>query len=189
MLSYFAAAPINHILRAESWALRRLQGYAGRTARFDVPPFSLSLTVSDSGEVLGAAPDIEASATFRCTPPLALRVLAGEEAAYREVEVSGDAEFAQTIAFIVRNARWDAEEDLSRILGDAAAHRVLGAAQGLVRLQARAAASLVRNVSDYLLEERPLIARRTDVDAFVHAVDELRDDTERVAQRIARLGS
>jgi ubiquinone biosynthesis protein UbiJ len=56
-----------------------------------------------------------------------------------------------------------------------------------LQLQARAAASLARNLSDYWLEERPLIARRADVADWVHEVDRLRDDVERLAQRIARL--
>jgi len=118
---------------------------------------------------------------------LALRILGGDEAAYREVAVSGHADFAQTVEFVVRNARWDAEEDLARIFGDVAAHRIIGAGQGLLRLQARAAQSFTRNLADYLVEERGLIARRADVESFVREVDALRDDVERLSQRVARL--
>jgi ubiquinone biosynthesis protein UbiJ len=187
LLSHLAAAPVNHVLRAETWALRRLQAFVGRTARFEVPPAAVVFTVVEGGEVLGAPPETPADVTFRCTPPVALRIFCGDEQAYRQVEVTGDAEFAQAVQYVVHNARWDAEEDLSRIIGDVAAHRVSRAAQGLLRAQARAAASLVRNIRDYLVEERPLIARRSDVQAFVRSVDELRDDAERIAQRIARL--
>jgi ubiquinone biosynthesis protein UbiJ len=38
-----------------------------------------------------------------------------------------------------------------------------------------------------LVEERALIARRQDVETFVRDIDTLRDDTERLAQRISRL--
>ena len=187
MLAHVAQAPINHVLKGESWALRRLQAYAGRTARFEVFPFALSFTVTDSGEVAASAPNVEADATFRLSPPLALRILARDDSAYREVSVSGDAEFAQSIEFVVRNARWDAEEDLSRIFGDVAAHRIVDAGRGLVRLQAQAARSIARNLSDYLVEERGVIVRRREIDVFVQEVDTLRDDAERLAQRLARL--
>ena len=187
MLAHVAQAPINHVLRGESWALRRLQAYAGRTARFEVFPFALSFTITDSGEVVASAPNVEADATFRLSPPLALRILARDDSAYREVSVSGDADFAQSIEFVVRNARWDAEEDLSRIFGDVAAHRIVDAGRGLVRLQAQAARSIARNLSDYLVEERGVIVRRREIDAFVQEVDTLRDDAERLAQRVARL--
>jgi ubiquinone biosynthesis protein UbiJ len=187
LLSFFAAGPVNHVLRGESWALRRLQPFAGRTAAFDVLPFSFSLTVRDSGEVASAAPGAVPDARFRVSPAAALRILGGDERGYDEVQVSGDPEFAQAVAFVVRNARWDLEEDLSRVLGDAAAHRLVSTGRSVMALQARAAASFARNVSDYWLEERPLLARRADVEQFVQDVDALRDDVERLAQRIARL--
>jgi ubiquinone biosynthesis protein UbiJ len=186
LLSHFAQAPINHVLRGESWALRRLQEFAGRTARIEAFPVELSFTVTDSGEVVASAPNVVADATFRLSPVLALRILSGDDAAYREVAVSGDADFAQAVEFVVRNARWDAEEDLARIFGDVAAHRIVNAGQGLMRMQARAAQSFSRNLADYLVEERGLIARRAEVESFVREVDTLRDDVERLSQRVAR---
>ena len=187
MLSLIAAAPVNHVLRGESWALRRLQPYAGKTARFEVFPVSLAFTVRDDGEVAPARAEAASDVTFRLTPPAALRILAGDPSAYDQVVVSGDGEFAQAVQFVVRNARWDVEEDLSHLLGDAAAHRVARTGRRLLAVPARATESLARNLSDYWVEERPLIARRADVQDFVHEVDTLRDDVERLAQRIARL--
>lgn len=187
MFSQLAVAPVNHVLRGESWALRQLQSYAGRTARFDVFPFTLSFTVRDDGQVAAAAPDAAPDVTFRTTPPAAFRILAGDETAYGEVTVSGDAEFAQAVQFVVRNARWDAEEDLSRLVGDRIGHRVAQTGRDVMQFQARVAGSLARNLSDYWVEERPIIARRADVDEFVHDVDTLRDDVERLAQRVDRL--
>jgi len=187
LLAVFAAAPINHVLRGESWALRRLAPYAGKTAAFDVLPFAFNLTVRDDGTVAPAAPDIPPDASFRLSPPAALRILAGDAAAYDEVVVQGDAEFADAVAFVVRNARWDVEEDLARAFGDVAAHRLVNTGRSALRLQARAAASLARSLSDYWVEERPLIARRSDVSGFIADVDALRDDIARLEQRIARL--
>jgi len=187
LLAYFVAAPINHVLRGETWALRRLQPYAGCTARFDLPPFSFSLTIRESGEVAPAMPAAAADVTFRLTPPAALRLLAGDHDAEREVTVSGNPDLAQAVQAVVRDARWDVEEDLARVFGDIAAHRITSAGRTLARVPQRAASSLARNLADYWLQERPLIARREDVEGFVREVDRLRDDVERLAQRIARL--
>jgi len=180
-------APVNHVLRGESWALRRLAPFAGRTARLEVLPFSTCFTVRESGEIDPAAPAAVADLRIRLTPAAAARILAGDEAAYDQVSVEGDDEFAQAIRFVVRNARWDVEEDLARVLGDTLAHRVVGAGRAVLQLQARAAASLARNMSDYWLEERPLVARRADIAHWVREIDVLRDDVERLAQRIERL--
>jgi len=189
MLSQVAAGPVNHVLRGETWALRRLQPHAGRTVRFDVFPISFALTVRESGDVAAAAPGAVADVAVRVTPPAAVRILAGDESAFGEVAVQGDSEFAQAIEFVVRNARWDAEEDLARIFGDGLAHRLGQAGRAALQLQARVVDSLARNLSDYWVEERPLIARRSDVDRFVHDVDTLRDDVERLALRVERLAS
>jgi ubiquinone biosynthesis protein UbiJ len=189
MLSQVAAGPVNHVLRGESWALRRLQPHAGCTARFDVFPLSFAFTVRESGEVAAAAPGAVPDVTVRVTPPAAMRILAGDEAAYGEVSVQGDSEFAQAIQYVVRNARWDAEEDLSRIFGDSIAHRMTQTGRAVMQLQARVANSLARNLTDYWVEERPLIARRSDVARFVQDVDALRDDVERLALRIERLAA
>ena len=187
MFSHALAAPVNHVLRGESWALERLAPFAGRTARVEVLPFSASFTVRESGEIAPAAPAAVADLRLRLTPAAAARILAGDEAAYDQVVVEGDGEFAQAIRFVVRNARWDAEEDLSRVFGDTIAHRIVGAGRAALQLQARAATSLARNVGEYWLEEQPLIARRADVAHWVREVDLLRDDIERLAQRIERL--
>lgn len=189
MLSQLAAGPVNHVLRGESWALRRLQPYAGRTARFEVFPFSFGFTVREDGEVSPALPGAAPDVTVRVTPPAALRILGGDEAAFNEVNVQGDSEFAEALHFVVRNARWDAEEDLARVLGDRAAHRVAQAGRDVLKFQARVADSLARNLTDYWVEERPLIARRADVEQFVQDVDTLRDDVERLAQRVERLAA
>ncbi len=187
MLAYLAAAPVNHVLRGESWALRQLQPHAGKTARFDVFPFSVSFTVRDDGDVSAAMPAAVADATFVLTPPVAIRILAGDSSAYSLVAVSGDPEFAQAIEFVVRNARWDVEEDLARIFGDTVAHRMAQGGRTLFALPVQLADRFARNLSDYWVEERPLIARRSDVERFVDDVDNLRDDVERLAQRIARI--
>ena len=89
-MAHALSAPVNHVLRAESWALRRLAPYAGKTAAFSVPPFSAAFTLRESGEVVaamsGAVPDVR----IRASLPAAARVLTGDEAAYDEVEVAPD---------------------------------------------------------------------------------------------------
>jgi len=187
LLDHVAAAPLNHVLRGETWALRRLQPFAGRTVRFLVPPFDFSFTLQESGEVRAAAPGTVPDAAFRLALPVALRVLAHDEAARREVEITGDPELAQAVDFVATHLRWDAEEDLARVFGDVAAHRLAAAGREVIAWQARAAQSVGRNLGRYWTEESGLLARRHDVHAFMDEVDRLRDDAERIEKRIERL--
>ncbi|MBI2311476.1 MAG: ubiquinone biosynthesis protein [Betaproteobacteria bacterium] len=187
MLAGAVVGPVNHILRGESWALKRLQAFAGRTARFRLPPFDLSLTVTDTGELAAAQPEVSPEVTFSLTPGLLLRILVADERAFQEVQTAGDAAFATEIFYLSKNLRWDAEEDLSHLVGDILAHRIVQTGARIMGWRAQAMLSLARNLAEYWTEEQPLLAKGRQVEAFVKDVDTLRDDVERLEKRVERL--
>ncbi len=189
MLDPAATAFINHLLRGASWAREKLKRFSGRTARFESVPFGLSLTVLESGEVVLAAADATPAVTIKLTPGLMLRLAAREETAWREIEVSGDADFAAVINHITRNLRWDVEEDLSRIFGDIAAHRMAQTGRTFQRWGKQAFENTGRSFTEYWIEEQPLIAGTHDLEAFNRAVDQLRDDAARLEQRIQNISN
>jgi len=183
------AAPVNRLLRANSWALERLAPHAGRVACFDNGPFSVMMAVAANGEVADAAQDAAPDVTVRVTPGLLLRIMARDASAWGEVKVEGDAEFAAAINHVVRNLRWDIEEDLSRVIGDVAAHRLVETGRKLDHWGRQSADNLARSFTEYWTEEQPLIAGRHEVEAFVRDVDVLRDDLARLEKKIERLSS
>jgi ubiquinone biosynthesis protein UbiJ len=182
-----AARAINHLLRGASWAREELRRFAGRTARFDLAALGFALTVDEGGQVAPAATDATAAVTIRLTPGLMLRLAARDEAAWREIEAIGDADFATAINHVARNLRWDMEEDLSRVFGDIAAHRMAESARTLARWGERALDNTGRAFAEYWTEEQPLIAGRRELEDFNRAVDELRDDVARIEKRIEGL--
>ncbi len=182
-----AIAFINHLLRGASWAREDLGRFAGRTARFEAAPFALSLTVLDSGEVALAAADAAPAVIVKLTPGLMLRLAARDEAAWREIEIGGDTDFAAAINHVARNLRWDVEEDLSRLFGDIAAHRMAETGRTLQRWGRQALDNTGRSFTEYWTEEQPLIAGARDLEAFNRAVDELRDDAARLEKRAEHL--
>jgi len=184
MLDPAATAFINHLLRGAGWARDALKPFAGRTARFEVAPFALSLTVLENGETAPAAAAVEPAATIRLTPGLLLRLSARDETAWREIEVAGDAEFIAALNQVARNLRWDVEEDLSRVFGDVAAHRMAQSGRALQRWGEQAVENTGRSFAEYWTEEQPLIASRHDLDGFNRAVDQLRDDVARLEKRL-----
>jgi ubiquinone biosynthesis protein UbiJ len=179
-----AAGFINHLLRGASWAREELKPFVGRTARIEVVPFALALTVVESGEIVPAAAGAAPVVTLRLTPGLILRLAARDEDAWREIEITGDTDFAATLNRVARNLRWDAEEDLSRVFGDIAAHRMAETGRTLRRWGEQAADNTARSFAEYWTEEQPLIAVRRDLDEFGRAVDQLRDDTARLEKRL-----
>ncbi|HEX9672304.1 MAG TPA: hypothetical protein VGA12_02585 [Burkholderiales bacterium] len=210
------AAAVNHLLRGASWAREALRRHAGKTARFELiplanpspPPLSrmerggssspslawgkgmgwgLALTVLESGEVAPAAADAVPAATVRLGPGLMLRLAARDESAWREISITGDTDFASAIHHVARNLRWDVEEDLSRVFGDIAAHRMAETGRTVQRWGEQAAENTARAFAEYWTEEQPLIAGARDLEEFGRAVDQLRDDAARLEKRIERL--
>lgn len=183
------AAFVNHLLRGAGWAREELRRFSGRTARFETFPFSLSLTVHDSGEVAVADPTAAPAVTARLTPGIMLRLAARDQTAWQDVEISGDTDFAAAIHHVARNLRWDVEEDLSRVFGDIAAHRMAETGRTLDRWGRQALENTGRAFAEYWTEERPLIAGKRDLEEFNRAVDALRDDVARLEKRIDNLAA
>jgi ubiquinone biosynthesis protein UbiJ len=189
MLTSAIVPPINHLLRQNNWARQKLRAHKHKTAEILLPPFTFFLTVSEEGEVAAAAQDAVANVSLSLNFPLLLRILAGDEAAANEVPVSGDAEFAADINTIARNLRYDAEEDLSRVVGDVAAHRIAAAGRDFVAFQTALLANFASSLKEFLTYEQPLLADPSRVREFITQVDELRDAAARLEKRIEKLGA
>ena len=184
LLDSAAAAVVNHLLRGAAWARAELKAHAGKTARFDLFPAGFSVTVLDSGEVSAAGVDAVAAVTLRLTPGLVLRLAARDESAWQEVDATGDTDFAATINQLARNLRWDVEEDLSRVFGDIAAHRMVETGRIFRRWGNQSAEGVARSFTEYWTEEQPVIVALRELDEFNRDVDTLRDDAARLGKRI-----
>lgn len=187
MLAQAVAAAVNHLLDGASWAPPRLRPFAGKSARFRIFPLDLSFTVQDTGELAEASAGTMADTTFTLTPGLWLRIFAGDETAYQQVESSGDSAFANEVLYLAKNLRWDVEEDLSHFMGDILARRTVQAGERLMNWRSQASLNFARALVEYWTEEQPLIAKPTHVREFVREVDTLRDDVARLEKRIEKL--
>ena len=183
-LSPLYLAPINRLLRQNSWALERLRPYVGKVIRVDCFPLTLLLGISETGEAAAATPGIAPDVTIRLTPGVMLRLAARDAFAWNDILVAGDPQLAAALHHIARHLRWDVEEDLSRMFGDIAAHRMVDTGRKLDDWGRQGADNLARSFAEYWTEELPLIARRHDVEAFNRDVDVLLDDLARLEKRI-----
>jgi ubiquinone biosynthesis protein UbiJ len=104
-----------------------------------------------------------------------------------QAHISGSAELAEALGFVLRNIRWDIESDLARLVGDIAAHRLVKGGKSLAAWQLGQARNLALNLAEFYTEEDPLIARRSEVSAFCGAVPEVQAELLRLERRIAAL--
>lgn len=123
--------------------------------------------------------------------PVALAALAGPGAEDRlragSVRISGDAETAQSFRTLFEAARPDLEEELSRVIGDAAAHHLANVARGALDFGRRAFTTLALNLGEYLTEESRDLPARAEVEDWLEGVDRLREDVDRLEARIRQV--
>jgi len=186
-------AAINHLLGQAAWAREKLMPYAGHAAQIKLPPFEAAFLIGKDGCIAAPEPvtgaEIEPEVSISLPAATPLLALQGKDAVMRAARIEGSAEFAEALGFVIRNLRWDAEEDLSKIVGDIAAHRIVAGAHELAGWQRRAALNLAENLAEYFTEEQPLIARRAAIADFSTEVALLRDDAARLEKRLEKLSA
>lgn len=186
MLDLAALQAFNHLLAAAPWARAKLAPFAGRRARLVLGPLALEFRIAPDGtfESLGAGePDVEIVLPAAAAPVL----LEGREAVMRQARITGTADFAEALGFVLRKLEWDAEEDLSRLVGDIAAHRIARTAGAFAAAGAEAGRRLAENIAEYLRYEQPAGVARAEMDAFSAEADALRRDVDALERRLAAL--
>ena len=187
MFAQSSAAALNHLLTQNNWALTRLARFAGKTARFDIAPFSFAYTILADGTLRGADTDTTADAVCVIAPSLLPRLALHDEKARADIGTEGDAALLAEIFSLSRNLRWDGAKDLSRITGDVIAERIVQTVQDKRQQLYDAAVSLSKAAAEYCTEKYPLLAKPQPVAVFMQQVDTLRDDVARLELRIKQL--
>ena len=183
-------------------ARERLGVYAGKTVSVQVGPIGAALTlvrVTADGtmEMVGIgssnnpqnAPNSPPDVAFMISPKLIPRLLRGDESAFSEVSFTGDSEFAAMLSTIARNTEWDVEEDLSKAVGDIAAHRLVGTVKSLDTWRLDTKARLTENLAEYLTEEKRVFITHRSLETLATANESLRDDVARLEARLTKLAS
>ncbi|SHH22996.1 ubiquinone biosynthesis accessory factor UbiJ [Pollutimonas bauzanensis] len=186
------ARALNKLLRREDWARERLSRHSGKTARFVVGGLKMSLTVQAAGLVQHSDPAI--------VPDVILTIPAGKVAALpgalrardpalitELMHIEGDAGLAQLVSDLARDLRWDVEEDLSGLVGDMAARRLLQAGRLLAGGIQASAVRLAGNVSEFLSEESGMMASRPAFEADAARLRGMLARLDQLDARVARL--
>jgi len=178
---------LNHLLDAEPWARERLAPFAGEAVEVRNPPFpALRFIILPGGKLEAGGDDPALVLTLK--PDALIAFARGPEHFVRSVEVAGDERLASEVMALARHLRWDFEEDLSKVFGDLTAHRLANALRDFAAWQADAARRLAESFADYVTEEKKVLIRRPELEAFAAQVALVRDAVERLEQRVRRRG-
>lgn len=125
---------INHVLMQEPQAQARLGRRSSSVLhlRWGVLQMGWRITAAGLLEVcaLEQVPDLVISLDGQAPTEVLRQLVEGQRP---PVQIEGDVQLAAEVAWLAENLRWDVEEDLSRLLGDVAAHAVVDAAGRLMQ--------------------------------------------------------
>jgi ubiquinone biosynthesis protein UbiJ len=116
---------LNHVLQQEPEAQARLKRQSGRVVEAHWRNLSVRLIATPAGLVdlgpITQLPDLTLTLTEESPFSLARAAVRGEKP---PVRIAGDVQLAAEVQWLVDHVRWDLEEDLARVFGDAPAHAV-----------------------------------------------------------------
>ena len=136
----------------------------------------------DTGAEL-PAPDLSFIIPLWLLPKLATK----DADAFTQLVFTGDSELAATLSDIARNVEWDVGQDLSRVVGDVAAQRIVDSARRARSWQQETGQRLVANVAEYLTEERRAFITQRELEELARQNETLRDDIARLDARLMNL--
>lgn len=182
---------LNHALSLDPDTMQRLTALNGRSVQLHLrgPELALAITVEDSRLKVGPAQD-ENHLRVAATPGslLAMLLRRGEDGvAPGKVEIAGDAELARRLEKLASNFAPDFEEAFARTFGDVLGVPLAKAVRkGLAHMR-ETASHLTEDGADWLREEARIAIAPGEVETFLDGVDGLRERSERLESRLARL--
>lgn len=186
------ARMLNKLLQREGWARDRLSRHAGKTVGFKVGGFTMRLSIQADGLVQASDEAVLPNVTLTI-PAHQLAELPGvlrarDPSLLTELlHVEGDAGLAQVVSELARDLRWDVEDDLSRVVGDVAAARMVQAAGALKAGAQTAASRLAGNASEYLIDESALLASRPAYDDWSEKLQAMRLRLDELDRRVSAI--
>lgn len=187
MFKQFATKLLQHLLSQNTWAFAALQPFAGKSVQFRITSIESSLVILENGQLAIGGESAPADAIVSISPSVALRLLTRDDTAKTQIDVTGDTHLVAELSRVLQNLSWDYEEDLSKLTGDATAHKLGEWGRNTVAGVKKQSINVAEMVAEYWQEEMPMIAKKRHVNQFNSDVDTLRADVERTEKRLEKI--
>lgn len=186
-----AEESLNRLLARDPVTLARLGELASCEIRIEctAPHWHLYLLPHCGGIDLLTDSAAEPDACLRGSALNLIRLpYAGNEVLFgRGISIEGNSGLVHRLQQILADSRIDWEAWLADLVGDTAAHPLANLMRSASRQLRYGSSSLIHNLEEYLHEEARLLPTQVEIDIWQEQVEELRDATDRLEARIARL--
>ncbi|WP_107879067.1 ubiquinone biosynthesis accessory factor UbiJ [Neisseria animaloris] len=176
---------INHLIRQNRETQAALAGFAGTTVCLNAAGLRIHGTLNAEGFLEHSEAEAVTEITFQNSA--LQKVLQGQTPGVGDVAIDGDTDTGMALLPLFGGLRYYANDDLSRLFGDAVAGSIGTRAAQMGQTLKAFGQSMLEQFGDYAREpESPVINRET-FETWSQQVDTLRDDFARLNARLEKL--
>ena len=187
-------AALNRALSLDPEIREGLHALDGRSVALHVAAPDLALQVTVAGDRLQVGPvqsDRQPDLSVRSTLGgliSQLPFLRNDNAPpIGKLRIEGDADLARRLQRLAERFDPDWQQPFASVFGDVIGVQIANALRAGLRHACDAGGAFASNAAEYVTEESRDVVGRDELNAFHDDVDNVRDDVERLAVRIARL--
>ncbi|MDO5639718.1 MAG: SCP2 domain-containing protein [Neisseria sp.] len=177
---------INHLIQQNPETRAALAGYNGIVVCLNAAGLRIRGRINAEG-FLDDAPEREADAEITFHNSALQKVLQGQRPGVGDVALDGDTAMAMALLPLFGSLRYYANDDLSRLFGDAVAGGIGTRVTQVTDTLKQIGQSLMGQLGDYTREPEAPVISRAEFDAWTQEVEKLRDDIARLQARMAKL--
>jgi len=184
---------INRALMLDEKNFKSLIKLANKKIAFDIVGLNVKIILSITKEgLVRCKPDDElVDVTIKASVTTFLGIMLSREnssaASAGAMEISGDVGLAQEFLSILKTLDIDWEELASQWIGDLPAHKLGNMFRTTRKFAKEIRQTIGLDISEYLRYEKEILPEQEEIDEYISAVDVIRNDSERLKQRIIRL--
>ncbi len=186
-------AAINHYLALDPEMLDKLAQFNGRVIKMEITGINKSLYMLPNGSGIQILNEYDGSAdtVLRGSPVSLFKMGLVSNVANLllkgEIEITGDTRLGHQFKNVFSQMDIDWSEPLANLLGDSLAYQIQQSGSKLALWGKESAKSVSTSFSEYLQEESRDVVTGTELNIFNEAVDQCRNDVDRLQARVNAL--
>ena len=187
---------LNRLLSLDQDTLDELTGLSGKVVQVELINTTqpvISLIIEEQGIQVDTDYAGTGDVLIRGTPLDLLAYMRssgqGRAAVTGDMEIKGDLGLAQDFQRLLHRFEVDWEEQAAQLVGDTLARKTSNIVQMGIDFLRQLKNKFELDLSEYALYETETVPDRAEIERFNHSVDVLRDDLERLKQRLHKLSA
>ena len=172
---------LNHLLLQNDWMQSKLIDHKNKILAIEISGLKNIFIVEENGQLRS----LNESKTIDCIIKLTINDFINQVVNNKngKISIEGDMELANQVTQVLKNIKWDIEEDLSKYIGDIPAVHTTKFLKKVFNSSQRNMFNLTSSLIEYWQEESPILAKKRNVEIFNSEVDKIVEDVERIDVR------